>query len=288
MVLLKNEAGVLPFDRSSVRTLAVMGRLADGGENLGDHGSSRVYPRDVVTPLRGLREHLGPGTRVIYEVGTDNARVRQLARESDAVVLVVGLDHRDEGEAVPEKPEGERGGDRRSLGLHPEEVELIHAVTALNQRTVVVVQGGGAIVMEEWRNEAPAILLAFYAGQEGGRAMARIVFGDANPSGKLPFTIPADVSGLPPFDPSATSVEYGYYHGYTLAEKKGLEPAFPFGFGLGYARFAYSKLELSAPAIAPDGSLTVLGGRDQQGRAPGRGSGGAATRASPPPRSTGR
>ena len=182
MVLLKNDREVLPLERSRVRTLAVMGRLADGAENLGDHGSSRVYPPSVVSPLQGLREHLGAGTRVVHELGQDAARVRQLGREADAVVVIAGLDHRDEGESIPEKPEGERGGDRRDLGLHDDDVELIHAVSALNPRTIVVLIGGSALTMEEWRNEAPAILMAFYPGEEGGRALARVLFGDVNPS----------------------------------------------------------------------------------------------------------
>jgi beta-glucosidase len=257
MVLLKNEGEALPFDRSRVRTLAVMGRLADGHENLGDHGSSRVYPPDVVTPLEGLRGYLGPGVRVVHEGGGDMARVRQLAREADAVVVVAGLDHRDEGEHIPQKPRGEQGGDRRRLGLRAEEIAVIQAAAALNQRTAVVLVGGSAITMEEWRNEAPAILLAFYPGQEGGHALARLLFGEANPSGKLPFTIPADAARLPPFDPVADRVEYGYYHGYTLAEKKGVEPAFPFGFGLSYTRFAYANLRLDRTEVAADGRLTV-------------------------------
>ena len=226
MVLLKNEGAILPFEQSSVRTLAVMGGRADA-ENLGDHGSSRVYPPRVVTPLDGLREHLGSGTRVVYERGTDAARVRQLAREADAVVLVVGLDHRDEGEWIPEKGEADRGGDRRSLALPLADAELIRAACALNRRTAVVLIGGSAITMEEWRNEAPAILMAFYPGMEGGKALARILFGDVSPSGKLPFTIPGDPSWLPPFDPKAERVEYGYYHGYTLAEKNGCRARVP-------------------------------------------------------------
>ena len=239
------------------------------GENLGDHGSSRVYPPEVVTPLGGLREHLGSSTRVVYERGTDTARVRQLAREADAVVLVVGLDHRDEGEWIPEKPEGDRGGDRRNLGLPLAEAQLIRAVSALNRRTVVVLIGGSAITMEEWRNEAPAILMAFYPGMEGGKALARVLFGEVNPSGKLPFTIPADTSWLPPFDPKAERVEYGYYHGYTLAEKKGIEPAFAFGFGLGYTRFGYSSLHLSTSTLAPDGTVEVSVDVTNQGQRPG-------------------
>jgi beta-glucosidase len=111
--------------------------------------------------------------------------------------------------------------------------------------------------MEEWRAQVPSILMAWYPGMEGGHALARVLFGDANPSGKLTVTFPGDTSWLPPFDPSATRVDYGYYHGYTLAEKKGIVPAFPFGFGLSYTRFRYSDLRLSSPRIATDAPVTV-------------------------------
>jgi beta-glucosidase len=255
MVLLKNE-DVLPFDRHRVRSLAVFGRLAEA-DNLGDHGSSRVYPPRHVTPLDGLREHLGPQVRIVHDLGTDLARARALARESDAVVVVAGLDHRDEGEYIPEKPQGDQGGDRRRLSLTEAEEQLVSVVAALNAKTAVVLMGGSAITMEDWRREAGAILVAFYPGMEGGRALARILFGEASPSGKLPFTIPAETAWLPPFDPSADRVEYGYYHGYTLAEKKGIEPAFAFGFGLGYTRFACSNLRLSTDDLAADGVLQV-------------------------------
>jgi beta-glucosidase len=257
IVLLQNDGPVLPLERSSVRTLAVMGRLAEGAENMGDHGSSRVYPPEFVSPLRGLQEYLGASTRVIHDIGTDPGRVRQLAREVDAMVIVAGLDHRDEGEWIPEKPEGDRGGDRRRLSLNEEDVQLIHGASALNPRTAVVLMGGGPLTMEEWRYEAPAILLAFYPGMEGGRALARVLFGEVNPSGKLPFTVPGDPSWLPPFDPKADRVEYGYYHGYALAEKKGIELAFPFGFGLSYTRFAYGRPRLGAAEVPADGSLDV-------------------------------
>jgi len=101
------------------------------------------------------------------------------------------------------------------------------------------------------------ILMAWYSGMEGGTALARILFGEVNPSGKLPVTIPSDPLQLPPFDPNADSIEYGYYHGYTLADKKGYKPAFPFGYGLSYTAFKYSNLRLSAEQVAPDGALVA-------------------------------
>jgi beta-glucosidase len=256
MVLLKNEGGSLPLEKSKLKTLAVMGRLADF-EDTGDHGSSRVYPPYVVTPLEGLRRYLGASANVVYDNGADLTRAKQATKSADAVVIVAGYDYRDEGEYIPQVPVPERGGDRTSLTLHPEEVELIRAVAAENPRTTVVLVGGSAIMMEEWKEKVGGILMAWYSGMEGGTALARILFGEVNPSGKLPVTIPSDPSQLPPFDPHADSIEYGYYHGYTLADKKGYKPAFPFGYGLSYTTFKYSNLRLSAAQVAPDGALAV-------------------------------
>jgi beta-glucosidase len=258
MVLLKNEGGLLPLEKSHIKTLAVIGRLADV-EDTGDHGSSRVYPPYVVTPLQGLRRYLGANTQVNYESGADLARARQLARTADAVVIVAGYDFQDEGEYIPATPNrADWGGDRKNLHLRPEEVKLIQEVAPNNPRTIVVLTGGGAIVMEEWKDKVGSILMTWYSGMEGGTALARILFGDVNPSGKLTATFPKDPSQLPPFDPPYVgSVDYGYYHGYTLAEKKGYEPSFPFGYGLSYTSFQYSNLKLAAAQIAPDGELAV-------------------------------
>ena len=243
IVLLKNEGNVLPLDRASLTQVAVLGRLAETA-NLGDHGSSRVYPPQHVTVLQGLRDALG-AQRLAHDGGVDLARARSVARMADAAIVVVGFDHLDEGEYIPQKPnEGEWGGDREDLALKAADRELVRAVVAENPRTVVVLIGGSAILVEDWQEKAPAILHAFYPGEQGGAAVARILLGDVNPSGKLPFTVPKDASQLPPFDNRSPSVEYGYYHGYTLAEKNGWEPRYAFGHGLSYTTFRYANLAL--------------------------------------------
>ena len=244
-VLLKNEGGLLPLDEAALRSVAVLGRLADA-PNLGDYGSSRVYPPDTVTVVEGLREALGAG-RVVHEPGADLAKARAAARAASAVVVVAGFDQSDEGEYIPQKPnKDEWGGDREDLALKRADRELILAAAAENPRTIVVLIGASAITVEEWHEKAGAILMAFYPGEQGGAALARLLLGRANPSGKLPFTVPKDASQLPPFDNKSLTVEYGYYHGYTLAEKKGWEPRYPFGHGLGYTTFAYANLALDA------------------------------------------
>jgi len=254
VVLLKNHAGLLPLDPVSLKTVAVIGRLADA-PNLGDHGSSRVYPPDTVTVVEGLREALG-AVSVIHETGADVLKALAAARAADAVVVVVGFDQSDEGEYIPQKPnKAEWGGDREDLALKREDRELILSVAAENPRTIVVLVGAAAITVEEWHEKAGAILMAFYPGEQGGAAVARLLLGQANPSGKLPFTVPRDAAALPPFDNESLAVEYGYYHGYTLAEKKGWEPRYAFGHGLSYTTYAYANLSLDAQAAKPDGTV---------------------------------
>jgi beta-glucosidase len=251
MVLLKNDAGMLPLDRTHLKTLAVVGPLADL-PNLGDLGSSRVEPPSVVTALAGLREVAGAGVKVAVDTSGDPAAAAAVASGADAVVVVVGLTGRDEGEWIPPL---KLGGDRRTLALPSPHVALIKAVTAANPNAVVVMEGGSALLTEGWKDGARAILMAFYPGMEGGRAIGRVIFGEVNPSGKTTVTTPVDESVLPAFKPPMTSVEYGYYHGYTLLEKKGIEPAYAFGFGLSYTTFSYANLRLASNVVAPDGII---------------------------------
>jgi beta-glucosidase len=254
VVLLKNDAGVLPLDEGSLRSVAVVGRLADA-PNLGDYGSSRVYPPRTVTVVEGLRQALGAAS-VIHEPGADVVKALAAARAADAVVVVAGFDHSDEGEYIPQRQnKDEWGGDREDLALKRGDRDLILAVAAVNPRTIVVLIGGAAITVEEWHEKAAAILMAFYPGEQGGAALARILLGRVNPSGKLPFTVPRDASQLPPFDNRSTSVDYGYYHGYTLAEKQGWEPRYPFGHGLAYTSYVYANLALDATEAREDGTV---------------------------------
>lgn len=250
MVLLKNEGLTLPFDKAAVKKVALIGELGNTG-NIGDHGSSRVHPPYIVTPLGGLKKLLGDSVQVAYSDGKTLAQARELAAEADAVIVVAGYTHKDEGEYNAVGPLV-FGGDRRDLRLHKKDVALIQSIAPLNKNTAVVLIGGSAIMMEEWKDAVPAILHAFYPGMESGTAIARALFGDVNPSGKLPFTIPTDVCHLPEFDRDAEQVEYSLYHGYTKLEKEGHPPAFAFGFGLSYTTF-----ELSDPRFAVQGDQII-------------------------------
>ena len=227
---------VLPLDPGSVESLAVFGRLA-ALPVTGDRGSSHVRAPSVATVLDGLQ---AVGERhvidVRYQRGEDPGAAGFSASRADAAVVVAGFTHRDEGENVLR-----RGGDRKQLTLRPEDEQLIRSVAATNRRTIVVLIGGSAIVTDAWRDQVGAILMAWYPGMEGGHAVARVLFGDINPGGRLPCTWPRSAEQLPPFDPGATSVRYGPLHGYRLMQATERSPAFPFGFGLSYTTFAHGR-----------------------------------------------
>ena len=247
ITLVKNQ-DILPFDRAKIRKLAVVGKLGDTA-NIGDHGSSQVRAAYTVTPLEGLKK-AHPDCQIVFDDGSDPARAAETAAGADAVVLVVGYNHNDEGEFVSAEQSanytGGIGGDRcESLGLHQDDVELLQKVLPANPNHAVVLIGGNTIMMTEWYDLANAVLMAYYPGQEGGTALAGILFGDVNPSGKLPFVVPCQESDLPYVDWNATDQYYEYYHGYTRLDKNGVKPLVPYGFGLSYTAFEFTAPELS-------------------------------------------
>lgn len=254
VVLLKNDNGVLPFDRKEVKEVLVLGTLADF-ENIGDHGSSRVRPSYVVTPLEGLENTYGKEVRFIYLNEKDQEAVKKKAGEADAVIFVAGYNHRDEGEGV----------DRNSLRLHEDESMMISTIGPLNQNSVVVLTGGSAIICEEWKDKVKGIVHSFYPGMEGGTAIARVLFGDVNPGGKLPFSIARDESHYPPFDADATEVTYDRYHGYVRLDHNAQEAAFPFGYGLSYTSFTHDSLSVATDSVSVRVSVNVTNTGERNG-----------------------
>ncbi len=302
MVLIKNERQVLPF-RKDVKRVLVLGKLADQ-ENTGDHGSSRVYPPYVITPLQGLKKYLGDQVEVLQRDESQLAEAQQLAKEVDCVIVIAGNDYNDEGEYTSpssldemfdpiingyqqmRKPlkaalvklikklgittfqiqEGMApGGDRPNLSLKAEQIQLIEAVADVNPNTVVCLVGGSMIMLDDWAEKIPAVLYSWYAGMQGGTALARILFGDVNPSGKLPFSIPTSVEHLPYFSSSDKEITYDLFHGYTLLDKNGHQPAYPFGFGLSYTHFEYSDLTVSRKDDRLEVSITVSNSGERNG-----------------------
>jgi len=170
------------------------------------------------------------------------------AAQADTALLFVGLSAELEGE----------GWDRATMDLPPRQMELIQQVSAVNPQTVVVVIAGSQVGMETWVDEVPAILQAWYPGQEGGHAIADILFGDVNPSGKLPMTFVRRWEDHPAYRlyPSGEYTD-GIYVGYRYFDTYGVEPLFPFGHGLSYTTFAYSDLEIDASTLPETGTVGV-------------------------------
>ncbi|MBI4955315.1 MAG: glycoside hydrolase family 3 C-terminal domain-containing protein [Myxococcales bacterium] len=249
MVLLKNEAGALPLDPASLGRVALVGALA-AVANLGDEGSSAVHPSHAVSPLAGLSAALGASR--VTAVPNDAPSAAELAdvAAADAAVVVVGLTSADEGENL-----GTKGGDRASLALPPAHEALIAAVAAVSPRTIVVIEAGASVTMQSWLASVPAVLMAWYPGQEGGHALADLLLGASSPSGRLPVSFPVAEQDLPLFDHVSHAVTYGYDHGYRHLDRNGTAPLFPFGFGLSYTSFDFAELSLASSSVPADGTL---------------------------------
>lgn len=274
-VLIKNE-GALPLRRDA--RIGVFGKLADLA-NTGDFGSSRVQPPYVRTALEGLQAYLAQPDLTIAGNEDDTGAAARAASELDAAIIVVGTTAHDEGEYIPADmggglplPEGaeeliaatqqddggtgalgiskDRGGDREQLRLPIGQVELVKAVAKANPNTIVVIVSGSAIIPVEWESDVNAVLQTFYSGMEGGTALARLLFGEISPSGKLPFALAKDESDYPFFDKDADEITYGPLHGYTLLEKNQKSAAYAFGHGLSYSSFGYRALKARR---GPDG-----------------------------------
>ncbi|MEL6323895.1 MAG: glycoside hydrolase family 3 C-terminal domain-containing protein, partial [Pseudomonadota bacterium] len=270
-VLLKNDM-TLPLSRD--QSVGVFGKLANLA-NTGDFGSSRVRPPYVQTALDGLAAYLDTPDLALAGDEDNPTGAGEAAKAVDVAVLVVGTTAYDEGEYIPGDmggglplPEGaealldasrsagsngeagalgggeDRGGDRTKLRLPEGQVDLIKAVAAANPKTVVVIVSGSAIISTEWADKAGAILQTFYSGMEGGTALARLLFGEVSPSGKLPFTVAQTEGDYPFFDKDADDIEYGPLHGYTLMARAQKTPQYAFGHGLSYARFSYRALKV--------------------------------------------
>lgn len=253
IVLMQNNNKVLPFDRKETKRVLVAGKLAVS-QNIGDHGSSRVRPAYIITPLDGLKKLYGSEVEFFHDSGENTDSLKEKIRKADAVVYVVGYNHDDEGEYAT-KSKYTTGGDRKSLRLHESESRMIRETAMLSKNSVVVLIGGSAIIVEEWKDKVNGIIHAFYPGMEGGTAIAKVLFGDVNPGEKLPFTVASDESHYPGFDINATEVTYDRYHGYIKLDHDGNKASFPFGFGLSYTEFSHDSLSVEC---GPDGVVASL------------------------------
>jgi beta-glucosidase len=255
VVLLENRNALLPLDRNKIKNIAVIGPAADRFTAGGYSGK----PHDPVKPLQGIEDRALPGTQVHYVMGgeimppkagtgtsstTDPdqtiADACTAAKQADVAILFLGTTIDVEGE----------GHDRTTLALPGNQEQLAEAVIAANPRTVVVLMSAGPLTVPWLAQHAPAMLQGWWLGEEGGDAIADVIFGNTDPAGRLPYTVYASEAQVPPQD------EYDITKGFTYMYIKGA-PLYPFGYGLSYTEFKYSNLRLSAGRIATDGSVTV-------------------------------
>lgn len=261
-VLLKNDAGALPLDPARLTSVAVIGENAVRLQAYGG-GSARIKTFYEITPLEGILRRAGDRLNVTYSTGYGEkggeelaARAVRAASQADVVIYVGGLNH------APGLDM--EGTDRKDLKLPYNQDALIQRIVQANPRTIVVLLGGGPVEMGPWLARAPAVLHAWYPGMEGGNALARVLFGDVSPSGKLPFTFPVRLEDSPahalgayPGKDGTVRYEEGLLVGYRWFDAKAIEPLFPFGHGLSYTRFEYSGLRLVEGTDATGPALTV-------------------------------
>lgn len=279
MVLLKNE-GQLPFDASKMKHVLVVGELAKSG-NLGEwHYVPSHNFSDVITPLRGIRRYLKQyGVNVTYCSGQNLSELAMLSQRADAIIVCVGrTDYSQSQVSVnPDTmyPLAEyNGGDRRNLDLSTYEMSMLRTAYRMQKKMAVVYYGGSAVITKTWERLAPSIIYGGFAGMNGGAALAKILFGDVNPSGKLSFSMfdrESDYPDMPdnPFVKTTTKddaynpwvdpydVKYDYYFGYMLADKKNLKVSYPFGFGLSYTTFSLSSISLNGKTYGENDVIKV-------------------------------
>ncbi len=264
IVLLKNEGEFLPLDKSKITSIAVVGPNAD--DELVLLSNYFGTPSKSVTPLEGIRLHVGDQIEVEYAQGCDIVghiieeadsphsydHAITIAQQADVVIFVGGLSQHFEGEEGQREglPEGLRSqGDREDIALPKGQANMLKALHATGTPVVLVLLNGSAVAVNWADAHLPAIIEAWYPGEEGGSALADVLFGDYNPAGRLPVTFYKSVDDLPPFeDYRMRGRTYRYFCG---------QPLYAFGHGLSYTTFKYSNLELSAQSITPDRNLKV-------------------------------
>jgi beta-glucosidase len=236
-VLLRNDRAVLPLDAATTTSIAVIGPYATTAHP-GGAGSSQVIARQAVAPASGIATRAGAMTAVRTDDGSDPTRAAALAAGSDVAVVVVGDTSRE-------------GADRSAMSLPAGQDALIDRVAAANPDTVVVLNTGGPVTMP-WLPKVSTLLETWYPGEQNGTALARVLFGDVDPSGRLPMTFPVTLAQSPadgapryPAGPKGYDYTEGLHVGYRGFDALHRTPLFPFGFGLSYGTFRYSAMTVT-------------------------------------------
>jgi len=269
-VLLKNDNNLLPLDPSTTQTIAVIGEFARTPRYQGD-GSSRVTPTKLDNALDALIE-AAPNAKVTFapgfiinEGGPEGEKLRkeavELAKNSDVVLAFLGLSGADESE----------GFDREHADVRVEQRDLLKELTAVNKNVVLVLSNGAMVTLSGWTEGAAAILETWLLGQAGGSATADIIFGKANPSGRLTETIPVRFQDTPsyvtfPGDYDEARYGEGIFVGYRYYDAIELPVSYPFGFGLSYSSFAYENVKVTSNASGVSVSLDVKNTSGRDGR----------------------
>ena len=262
IVLLKNDDHILPFKEDAVRSIAVIGANADMKFASGG-GSSQVPAKFEITPLQGLQQLVGDKVSITYAQGYKNEKdytgdqqmidaAVKTAKSADAVIYVDGWTHGyDPSDFHHTKAYDAESVDKPDLEMPFGQDKLIKAVLKANPQMVVVLMGGGPLDMRQWIGDAKSIIQAWYPGMEGGKALAKIIFGQVNPSGKLPVTFPKKLSDSPaqalgeyPGKNLKEHYNEGVFVGYRYYDTYNVEPQFCFGHGLSYTTFKYSDLKI--------------------------------------------
>lgn len=261
IVLLKNEGHVLPL-RKDLKSIAVIGPNADDWRNLlGDYTARKVL-QPVATVLEGVRQ-MAPGARIEHVRGCDIQgerineieKAREAARRADAAIVVVGENAWD---APVGRPTNGEGYDVASLDLTGLQEELVKAVHATGTPTVVVLVNGRPLSVRWIAENVPAIVEAWLPGEKGGRAVAEVLFGDVNPSGRLPVTVPRHSGQLPVSYDRPPSKDYWIERGWGRRyADMSAKPLWEFGHGLSYTRFEYSNLRIETPRVRRDGEVRL-------------------------------
>ncbi|MBD3158462.1 MAG: glycosyl hydrolase [Candidatus Lokiarchaeota archaeon] len=251
IVLLKNEGSILPLDIGTLRSIALLGPNLDKEFGRFLHGgSSAVVPPWEVTPLEGMRERCGSQVKIISDPSN-----------ADVAIVFAGLDH--------SAGMDSESTDRFSMKLPEEQVELILQTADENPNTIVALISGSPVAMSSWIGHVPGLIETWYGGMKAGRAIANVLFGDVNPSGKLPLTFPEKLTDSPAHIKGSSRTypggkdrkvyyDEGIFVGYRWFDEKSIDPLFPFGFGLSYTDFVYRNLELKNDSLSElDESLCV-------------------------------
>jgi beta-glucosidase len=239
-VLLKNTNLTLPLNASTLTSIALIGPYATSAHSSGG-GSGHVNPAYTVAPLAGLQNRVGSGVTVTLNDGSNTSTAASLAASSSVAIVMVG--------------DAESEGSDVSISLSGNQDALISAVVAAQPHTIVVLKSSTAVLMP-WVSTVPAILDVWYPSEEDGNVVAALLFGDVNPSGKLPITFPVQVSDQPAQVSSSTTINYseGVLVGYRWYDAKNIAPLFPFVFGLSYTTFSYANLAISPASFTFTGN----------------------------------